>query len=273
MLDQPSKSVHADKTVRDRMDQAVELIGIGEKDKAKALLDLNVREGCSDSMVLLGTILADGDDTERARSISLFQQAAELGNSSGMRNLAYCYAIGLNTEKDKAKGAQLYIKAAEMGNARAACNIGVMLDYGNGIDQDFYEAFKWYLKSAEGGYSRGMTNLGEYYLWGKGTGKNVREAEEWFMKSGSPRATYRLAEIYLDEPGFTDPDKGIKCLRKAAMMGYSRAMFRYGSVIEYEDRDTAVDLYNRAAMKGNADAKNRLTEMGLPIPAVHRRKQ
>ena len=255
------------------MEQAVELMRNGETERAKALLELNVREGCHDSMVLLGTILTDGDDAEKSRSISLFQQAAELGNSSGMRNLAYCYAIGLNVEKDKAKGAQLYIRAAEMGNARAACNIGVMLDYGNGIEQDFYEAFKWFLKSAEGGYSRGMTNLGEYYLWGKGTGKNVREAEEWFMKSGSPRATYRLAEIYLDEPGFTDSDKGMECLRKSALMGYSRAMFRYGTVIESDDRDTAVDFYNRAAMKGNKDAVARLESMGLPVPEPSFRKR
>ena len=255
------------------MADAAALIGNGDKEKAKPLLEENILAGCTDSMVLLGTVLADGTDEEKRRSIDLFREAAELGNSSGMRNLAYCYAIGLNVEKDKRKGAELYTKAAEMGNARAACNIGVMLDYGNGVEQNFSEAFLWYLRSAEGGCTRGMTNLGEYYLWGKGTEKNVAKAEAWFIRSGSPRAFYRLSEIYLNEKGFIDEKKGLKCLNSSAEAGYSRAMFRYGQLIEPEDKDGAVDFYNRAAMKGNQDAISRLEELGLPVPEPTFRKK
>ena len=193
------------------MDEAAGLIRNGEKEKARPLLEENILAGCTDSMVLLGTVLSDGTEDERNRSIALFKEAAELGNNSGMRNLAYCYAIGLNVVKDKRKGAELYTKAAEMGNARAACNIGVMLDYGNGVEKNYDEAFLWYLRSAEGGCTRGMTNLGEYYLWGRGTEKNVRKAEEWFIRSASPRAFYRLSEIYMDCPGFIDPKKGREC--------------------------------------------------------------
>ena len=255
------------------MDDASALIGNGETEKAKALLEENIIAGCTDSMVLLGTVLSNGTEEEKKRSLSLFKEAAELGNSSGMRNLAYCYAIGLNVEKDKRKGAELYTKAAEMGNARAACNIGVMYDYGNGVEQNSEEAFLWYLRSAQGGCVRGMTNLGEYYLWGKGTEKNVRKAEEWFIRSASPRAFYRLSEIYLNEPGFIDNKKGRECLAHSAEMGYSRAMFAYGSLIESEDKDRAVDFYNKAAMKGNQDAVSRLESLGLHVPEPTLRKR
>ena len=248
------------------MEEAAGLIRNGEKEKARPLLEENILAGCTDSMVLLGTVLSDGTEDERNRSIALFKEAAELGNNSGMRNLAYCYAIGLNVEKDKRKGAELYTKAAEMGNARAACNIGVMLDYGNGVERNYDEAFLWYLRSAEGGCTRGMTNLGEYYLWGRGTEKNVRKAEEWFIRSASPRAFYRLSEIYMDYPGFIDPKKGRECLIHSADAGYSRAMFRYGTMLESEDKERAIDYYNRAAMKGSQDAAARLESLGLPVP-------
>ena len=87
-------------------------------------------------MVRLGVAFADGDEAQRKESLELFERAASMGDSSGMRNLAYCYAVGLNCDKDKAKGAELYEKAAEMGNPRAMCNIGVMCDYGNGVEKD-----------------------------------------------------------------------------------------------------------------------------------------
>ena len=75
------------------MEDAAALIGNGETEKAKALLEENIIAGCTDSMVLLGTVLSNGTEEEKKRSLSLFKEAAELGNSSGMRNLAYCYCL------------------------------------------------------------------------------------------------------------------------------------------------------------------------------------
>ncbi len=273
MLDQPSSSDHSDAEVRKRMSDAFVLLSKGEKGRAVPLLEENVRAGCSASMVLLGTVLADGDEGERARSVSLFREAGELGNSSGIRNLAYCYAIGLNVEKDKAEGARLYTIAAEMGNARAACNIGVMFDYGNGVEQDFGKAFYWFKRSAEGGYSRGMTNLGEYYKEGKGTPKDVPLAIRWFEKSGSPRAIHRLYEIYRDEEGFKDGNKALSNLRRCAEIGYTRGMVEYGEHLEPADLEAAVGFYERAAAKGNQEAVNHLTRLGRPVPESRRRKK
>ena len=60
-------------------------------------------------MVRLGNILLYGSDEERKESVALFGRAADGGDASGMRNLAYCYAVGVNVEKDKAKGAELIV--------------------------------------------------------------------------------------------------------------------------------------------------------------------
>ena len=270
MMDAPSHSKSKDPSVHERFDRAKALIDNGRKEEAMPLLKENITSGCSDSMVLLGLLYADGDETQRKESIALFEQADALGNDSGTRNLAYCSAIGLNTERDKAKGARLYIKAAEAGNARAMCNIGVMYDHGNGVDQDYSKAFGWYLKSAEGGYQRGMTNLGEHYLWGRGTEVNVDEAERWFKESGSPRATYRLCEIYLDIK--KDETKGMEYLIRSADMKYSRGLYRYGRMIEDDDFDKAVSMYREAASKGNKDSIERLKELDLEVPERRRKK-
>ncbi|MBR4504061.1 MAG: sel1 repeat family protein [Candidatus Methanomethylophilaceae archaeon] len=265
MMDYPSVSSHLDPEVRERFHRALILLeGDPLSSEAVSLLRSNAERGCADSMVLLGDVYADGDEAQRKESICLFRSAAEAGDPSGMRNLAYCHAVGLNCEKDKAAAAELYEKSAEMGNPRAMCNIGVMYDYGNGVDEDPLKAFQWYLRSAEAGCQRGMTNAGECYMRGRGTEKDLAEAERWLSRSGSPRALCRLAEIYMDE--MDDMGKGMEYLRKSAGGGYSKAMVRLAITIERSDRAEAVRLYSEAARKGNKDAIARLESMGEPVP-------
>jgi hypothetical protein len=273
MLDYPSKSTHPDTEVQKRLSSAYELFEKGEIEEAKKLLLTNLEEGCIESSVLLGAILADGSETDRKRSIELFRIASDEDSPTGSRNLAYCYAIGLNIEKDKKKAAELYIKSALLGNVKSACNIGVMLDYGNGVKKDYKEAFEWYTKSAEGGYTRGMTNLGEYYLWGRGTPKDVDKAIYWLERSGSPRAIFRLSEIYLDEEGYIDKAKGLEYLKQSAEKGHSRSMIRYANIIEESDPQTARGLLEKAAAKGNREAIAELEKRGLPVPENTRKKR
>ena len=273
MLDYPSKSFHPDSEVRKRLTEAYGHFEKGELDEAKNLLRINIDEGCVESMVLMGAILADGSEMDRKSSIELFRIASDEDSPTGSRNLAYCYAIGLNIEKDKKKAAELYIKSALLGNMKSACNIGVMLDYGNGIHKNYDEAFEWYTKSAEGGYPRGMTNLGEYYLWGRGTPKNVDKAIYWFEKSGSPRAIYRLAEIYLDEEGYIDKAKGIEYLKQSAECGHSRSMIRYANMIEDSEPQKARELLEKAAAKGNRDAIAEVQKRGWPVPESTRKRR
>lgn len=273
MLDIPLQSGSGDPLIRGRFSKALELSSSSPGDpEIVALLEANISAGDPASMVLLGDIFADGSAEQRTRSIELFGEASRLGDASGTRNLAYCHAIGLNTAKDKPEAARLYIAAGEMGNARAMCNIGVMYDYGNGVIQDRTAAFAWYVRSAQAGNRRGMTNLGEFYMLGKGTDRNLKLAAVWLEKSGSPRALYRLAEIFLDTEA-KDKKKGTAYLEASAKAGYTKAQARYARMIEETDRETAVRLYTEAASKGNADAAVRLSELGLPVPDLKMRRK
>lgn len=265
MMDRPSSSVSSDKEVCARFSKAYELLKEdGHDPQAIELLQKNVLKNCTSSIVLLGDVYSQGDETERKESIKLFRKAAALGDSSGMRNLGYCYAVGINVERNKEEGARWYTESAEAGNARAMCNIGVMYDFGNGVPQDRDKAFGWYLRSAQGGCTRGMTNLGEFYLYGKGTERDLDEAERWFRESNSPRAIYHLAEIYLDEKN--DTERGMTFLRLSAEAEYSKALYRYATIVEKDDPECAREMYLKAASKGNSDAKKKLEALGIPVP-------
>ncbi|MFA6642492.1 MAG: tetratricopeptide repeat protein [Methanomethylophilus sp.] len=268
MLDYPSKSGSSDVYVQKRFATAVALREENPTSgPAKTLLKQNAAAGDTAAMVLLGDLYADGTAAERQESLVLFKQAAAAGDSCGMRNLGYCLAVGLNCERNKDAAAEWYRRAAEAGNPRAMCNLGVLYAYGHGVSQDLPAAFQWYLRSAEGGYPRGMTNVGEMYLRGIGTSFNADEAERWFLGSGSPRAYYHLAEMYLDGIGRTqDSATGRLFLQQSAYGGYSKALYRLGTLIEREDPAKAREYYEGAARKGNRDATVRLESLGFPVP-------
>jgi len=263
-MDRPRETSSKNPVVRDNFYRAIALLDANANDhKAISLLRRNSFFEDPDSMVLLGTLYMNGNPDERDESIALFRKAADMGNSSAMRNMGYCYAVGMNVRKDKTAAVLCYRQAMDAGNAAAACNLGVMYDYGNGTEQNFEKAFQCYLFAAEHGNTRGMTNLGEYYVEGKGTEVDYDEAEKWFTASGSPRAKHRLALLYLDCPQKRNRMKGLEILKESADEGYGKAMVRYG---DEKSGEVAADYYTRAAAKGNPDAIARLKERGLPVP-------
>ncbi len=243
----------------------------GRRDDAVASLRRASDMGCTEATVHLGMLLIDGSADERAEAVSLFASADARGNSSGTRNLAYCYAVGIGVDKDKEKGARLYIRAAEAGNAKAMCNIGVMYEHGNGVPQDYAMAAEWFRRSAEGGYSRGMTNYACLLRDGNGVEKDLKAAEDWLWKSGSPRAKRLLGLMMLDGT-LPRNEACARSLLEDAAATDSKAMVAFGDMIVDEDRKRAVGLYTAAAAKWNRDAKERLEKMGEPLPEEKPRK-
>lgn len=261
MMDRPSKTASEEPHIVVNFNKAVSLLeSCRRPSRAISYLKRNAILNDPDSMVLLGVLLCDGSDEDKTEATVLFRQAGDAGNSSGLRNLGYCYAVGLGVPKDKEAAAICYQQAMEMGNAAAACNLGVLYDYGHGVPQDRDAAFECYRIAAEGGNRRGMTNLGEFYNYGKGTRMDLDLAEKWYLESGSPRAHHRVALIYLDEPSKTDREKGLEHLRISADGGYSKAMVRLGDELGGPE---AVELYMKAASKRDKTAIQRLRDLGL----------
>jgi hypothetical protein len=120
---------------------------------------------------------AERDDDE---VIELLTQAAEVGNSEAMNDLAYVYA---RHKQDFGKARQAWEKAAAAGNGEAMRNLGYMYDHDEyGIVRDPLEARRWYEKAASAGVSDAMYLLGESHLWEDQTEnrmKGGKEAHPW----------------------------------------------------------------------------------------------
>ncbi len=272
MMDDPCTLSSDDPAVSNILEKASAAESEGRRDDAVALYRKASDMGCGGAAVHLGMMLIDGTPEERKEAIKLFSLADGMGDSAGTRNLGYCYAVGIGVNKDKERAAELYIKAAEAGNAKAMCNIGVLYSYGHGVPLDHAKAAEWYRRSAEAGYSRGMTNYACALRDGRGVVKDLKAAEDWLWKAGSPRAK-RLLAIMLMEKG--DSDGCVLALLEDAAKTDSKAMVLLGDRMVKEDRERAISLYTSAASKWNDDAKERLAELGVPVPesAPRRRKK
>ena len=265
MMDRPAESHCADKRARELFDKAS---SIADTDSGAAipLLKEAAGMGCTASMVLLGDILIDGDEEQQKEAILLFRRAYRKGDNMGSRNLGYCYAIGIGVRRNKRLAAKWYTRSAEAGNARAQCNMGVLCEYGNGVKKDYREAARWFRMSAENGYSRGRTNYACLLRDGNGVEKDPEKAVYWFEQSGSPRAKRLLAQMYLSGEDIEKDAAKAKDLLESASDKDRKAMFLLGDLIYNDDKDRAIELFNRSAAKGYEPARERLTVLGLEVP-------
>jgi len=236
MMDRPSESKHRDLRIRKSFLRANDLIASGDIAEAEMILLDNCNMSCSDSMVLLGCIRAEGTEGGKHQALEWFTEAANLGDSSGMRNAGYCFALGIGCEQEKSEAVRWYRMAAEAGNAKAQCNLGVMFEFGNGVKKDYSEAARWFLESAENGYSRGQTNIGILLMEGRGVTQDEEAAERWFRASGTPRANYNLARILLDpDYGHSNRAEALSLLEESSSSGYVKAMSFLAELLANED--------------------------------------
>jgi len=275
MLDDPHESSHPDSEVRRIFDAAVSIIAEGgSREDAATLLREASGRGCSEAMVTLGNLILEGPPGDRHLALDMYMAAAELGDSSGMRNMGYCYALGLGCEKDKSIATEWYSRSATAGNARAQCNLGVMYEFGNGVPQSYEEAAKWYSISAGNGCSRGQTNIGVLLSEGRGVVRDQGSAAVWFERSGSPRAKYNLALMYLKGKGVpADRGRAEELLFSSSESGYAKAMVLLARISGECSR--SLELYRKAAAKGNEEAQEELRKRGtlLPEPVGRVRKR
>ena len=265
MMDRPARSCCSNERAKELFDKASS-IADDDREAAIPLLREAAGMGCTASMVLLGDILIDGNETEQKEAILLFRRAYRNGDNMGSRNLGYCYAIGIGVKRNKKLAAKWYTRSAEAGNAKAQCNMGVLCEYGNGVKKDYCEAAKWFKMSAENGYSRGRTNYACLLRDGNGVEKDPVKAVYWFEQSGSPRAKRLLAQMYLSgEDIEKDVDKAKELLESASDRD-RKAMFLLGDLVYKDDKDRAIELFNRSAVKGYEPARERLAELGLEVP-------
>ena len=87
--------------------------------------------GSTESMVAMGDMLSESDDSEKLLDACIwYQKAAVLGDSDAMYWLADMYAVGKGVAKDAAEARRWLEKAAGLGNEEAARKLAALSDVG-----------------------------------------------------------------------------------------------------------------------------------------------
>jgi len=129
--------------------------------------------------------MSELSDSEKQKSIPLFNKAAEQGQVNAQLMLGVLYLqekYGLRANEHK--GFEWIERAALSGDRRAQYGLGNMYSSGKGVAKDQAKSVEWYLKAAEQGEVNAQYMLGDMYSSGKGVVKNLSKAVEWYSKSG-----------------------------------------------------------------------------------------
>ena len=233
-----------------------------------------------------------------AKSVSLWEKAAALGDVKAEKRLALAYDDGLGVPQSYAKGAYWYQKAAAQGDVNAENSLGDAYAHGQGVPKNYVKAAYWYEQAARGdatavGKSFAEYSLGSLYYHGKGVPQSYAEAAYWWeivAAEGGFSADGSLGALFVDRQNYTQaahwfrgvaglagnflggarPDpRALQQLQRAAQQGDPTAEFDFGVLLFNHDNKPfglphgsdyarAVPWYKKAAIQGDVDAEDTL---------------
>lgn len=196
------------------------------------------------------------DNAENLKAaFPLYKEAAELGLTAAMIQLARAYDKGLGAEHDLKQAVYWYTRASDQGSARAMSALGTMYEFGEGTKKSLLEALRLYRLAADAGDANAMTSLGFLFAEGKGVAQNLKRAKYWYdkaAKAGNVRAMFNLALLQLKEKRNRKAHRrAVAWLHKASDSGHAGAT-RELAVIYDEGR--VVRRNSRLAAKYLLDA-------------------
>ena len=190
-------------------------------------------------------------------AVQEFSQAAGMGYSAAMNQLAELYFWGEGVQQSDTDAAAWFGKAAALGNASAMFGLGAMYQSGRGVPKSDSDAVAWYRKGAEAGNPDAMTILGQMLRAGLGTQWNEPEAMTWFQKAanlGNAQAEMQLGMGYMNGLGGGRQDYELAglWLSKAAQQGNDWAQLNLAILYQNgwgvtQDITTAKAYYGYAA--------------------------
>jgi len=151
----------------------------------------------------------NGKEINKKSSLSYFNRAAKLGNTTALLQLGFMSEDDSHYEK----AYDYYQEAFDKGNAKGAYFIARLVEKGHGFIKSEKKAFEWYLKAANQGESLSQYYVGLEYIKGKIVKKDTEIGLQYIHKSADQSSYDAL--FYLGLYYGTDLQKDHFDLKKA----------------------------------------------------------
>ncbi|WP_186579737.1 tetratricopeptide repeat protein [Aquibacillus kalidii] len=235
-----------------------------EEEEEVIALYVKALEGDSDSQLELGHFYKSIQRDEWA--FDWLKAAADGGSVDALYLLGNDYFVGKVVEHDLEKTYFYYKEAAEKGHADALNNYADMYLRGEYVEKNEERALELFKKAADKGVPESMYTLGYMYENGVGTEVDMVESKRWFTESalhGDLFAANRLGHEAV-ESGLGD--EAISWYKLAADQGdpygdYNLGMCYENGIGTQVNMKKAKYWYQKAALKGDEQAKQRLKEL------------
>jgi TPR repeat protein len=142
--------------------------------------------GSTSAMVGLGTLLVgSGIKTNPAEARMWFEKAANLGDVTGMTNLASVYGGGVGVPVDFAVARNWFTKAAAANSSEGMYQLGLMTQDGDGGPKDDTAAKTLFEKAASLDHGGALERLGVYAEAGRAGPKDENAAIAYYKKAAA----------------------------------------------------------------------------------------
>lgn len=178
-------------------------------DKAIEFYKKGVETNGTGSMLHLANLYLSPDSSLQKyhnpkAALELLKKAVKHGGADACDRLGCMYSFGENVEKDDEQAVKYFKLADEYGSSNGTLNLGAGYHTGRGVEQDLKKAEACYQKAADRGNHEAAMRLAESYA-NHTFGYDLTKYKEYLNKAvklGSPRATYKMAELYYH--GYSD---------------------------------------------------------------------
>src|SRR5262245_32258926 len=140
--------------------------------------------GSTSAMVELGVLLATGSDIakDQGQARTLFERAAQAGNSRGALNLVALAAMD-GAPLDEVRTRALLSRAAETNSAEAQYQLGLMIAEGIGGPKDDAGARGLFEKAAAQDHAGALERMGAFAQSGRGGPQNATAAKAYYERA------------------------------------------------------------------------------------------
>jgi TPR repeat protein len=163
------------------------------------------------------------------------------------------YAVGINWLREAAYN--------QVPNADAQYALAYQMELGPDDPASLREMFYLYLAAAETGVDEAALALGHYHEHGIGTERNEKEAIHWYLKAAeSCSEGYLLAGLLSEDQRHLEDASNAGYVDAMVLLAKSRLNDSFNPD-SFESFRTGVDLFQRAAERGNLEAALALAEI------------